>query len=59
MIPILCMPTVRGEDLNASTMNWTVVVWAGPLLLAFIWFEISAYKWFKGPVVRYHLLSPS
>ncbi|KAG9005132.1 hypothetical protein FRB94_001824 [Tulasnella sp. JGI-2019a] len=52
MIPILCLPTVKGADLNASTMNWTVVVWAGPLFLAFIWFEVSAHKWFKGPVVN-------
>lgn len=51
MIPILCLPTVRGKDLNPSTMNWTIVVWGGPLLAAFIWFQVSAHKWFKGPVV--------
>ncbi|KAG8853625.1 hypothetical protein FRB96_008042 [Tulasnella sp. 330] len=52
MIPILCLPTVKGADLNASTMNWTVVVWAGPLLLAFIWFKVDAHKWFKGPIIN-------
>jgi len=52
MIPILCFPAGRGKDLNASTMNWTVVVWAGPLFAAFIWFQVSAHKWFTGPVIN-------
>ncbi|KAI5955648.1 GPT1 [Candida jiufengensis] len=49
MIPILCFPTVRGADLNAQEMNWTVLVFFGPLLLATIWFVVDAHKWYKGP----------
>lgn len=36
MMPILCFPTVKGADLNAETMNWTVVVWGGESL-TFSW----------------------
>jgi amino acid transporter len=30
MAPILCFPSVRGEELDATSMNWTVVVYFGP-----------------------------
>jgi amino acid transporter len=30
MMPILCFPSVKGSDLTASLMNWTVVVYGGP-----------------------------
>ena len=30
MMPILCLPSVRGNDLTASLMNWTIVVYGGP-----------------------------
>jgi hypothetical protein len=30
MMPILCFPSVRGDDLTAELMNWTVVVYGGP-----------------------------
>ncbi|KAK6463295.1 GABA/polyamine transporter [Scheffersomyces coipomensis] len=49
MIPILCFPDVRGADLNASQMNWTAVVFFGPLLLSTIWFVVDAHKWYIGP----------
>ena len=31
-------------------MNWTVVVYGGPMLLVTLWWLVSARKWFKGPV---------
>lgn len=49
MIPMLCFPTVKGKDLTLDMMNWTVVVYFGPMLLAFLWFVIDAHKWYKGP----------
>ena len=52
MVPILCLPTVTGSDLTPDLMNWTVVVWGGPMLLAIIWFVVDAHKWFKGPRVN-------
>jgi len=52
MIPILCLPSVTGSDLNASLMNWTCLVWGGPMLLVMIWWVVDAHKWFKGPVVN-------
>ena len=30
MMPILCFPSVKGNDLNAQLMNWTIVVYGGP-----------------------------
>lgn len=49
MIPILCMPTVRGKDLTLDLMNWTSVVYFGPLLIAVVFFVVEAHKWYKGP----------
>ncbi|EGW35074.1 GABA/polyamine transporter [Spathaspora passalidarum NRRL Y-27907] len=49
MIPILCFPYVRGADLNPEEMNWTALVFFGPLLLATIWFVVDAHKWYVGP----------
>lgn len=56
MAPILCFPTVKGKDLNAQSMNWTVVVYGGPMALAMIWWFAGARKWFKGPKVRRRLV---
>lgn len=52
MIPILCLPSVRGSDLNASLMNWTCLVWGGPMLMVLIWWVVDARKWFRGPKVN-------
>lgn len=52
MIPILCLPTVTGSDLTPTTMNWTILVWGGPMFLAIVWFIVDARKWFKGPKVN-------
>ncbi|KAK6198810.1 amino acid permease-domain-containing protein [Scheffersomyces amazonensis] len=49
MIPILCFPYTTGSDLNAQSMNWTAVVFFGPLLMASIWFVVDAHKWYVGP----------
>lgn len=32
MVPLLCFPSVKGKDLTNSTMNWTVVVYGGPMV---------------------------
>lgn len=52
MVPILCLPSVTGSDLTAADMNWTVVVYGGPMVLITIWWFVSARKWFKGPKVN-------
>lgn len=49
MIPILCFPYVKGENLTLDEMNWTVVVYFGPMLLAWIYYMVAAHKWYKGP----------
>lgn len=58
MMPFFCFPSVKGSDLNAELMNWTVVVYGGPMLFVIIWWFISAHKWFKGPHinVEHHML---
>ena len=37
-------------------MNWTILVYGGPMTMIIIWWFVSAHKWFKGPKV---LLSQS
>lgn len=49
MIPILCFPYVRGGDLTLDEMNWTCVVYFGPMLMALVYFMVDAHKWYKGP----------
>ncbi|TVY30681.1 putative amino-acid permease [Lachnellula hyalina] len=58
MMPMLCFPSVRGNDLTAELMNWTIVVYGGPMAMVLAWWFISAHKWFKGPVinVEHHML---
>lgn len=52
MIPILCLPSVTGGDLTPSSMNWTCLVWGGPMLFVMVWWIVDAHKWFKGPKVN-------
>jgi len=52
MIPILCLPSVTGSDLDLTLMNWTALVWGAPMLFATIWFIVDAHKWFKGPKIN-------
>jgi len=52
MIPILCLPSVTGKDLTPSLMNYTCLVWGGPMLLVMIWWVVDAHKWFTGPKVN-------
>ncbi|KAL1657292.1 GABA/polyamine transporter [Didymella pomorum] len=52
MVPILCFPSVTGADLTVDVMNWTAVVYGGPMILVIIWWFVSAHKWFKGPKVN-------
>jgi hypothetical protein len=33
-------------------MNWTCLVYGGPMLMVTIWWFVSAHKWFKGPKVN-------
>lgn len=49
MIPFLCFPYVKGKDLTPDEMNWTVVVYFGPLLIFAIWWVVDAHKWYVGP----------
>jgi amino acid transporter len=52
MVPILCLPATRGENLDPTVMNWTCLVWGIPMLGAMVWWVVSAHKWFKGPKVN-------
>ena len=52
MVPIICFPALVGSDLDPTTMNWTCLVYGGPMLGAMIWWFVSARKWFKGPKVN-------
>ena len=48
-MPALCFPAVKGADLTPLTMNWTVLIYGGPMLLATMYFVVEARHWFKGP----------
>ncbi|KAI0597215.1 amino acid transporter-like protein [Biscogniauxia sp. FL1348] len=52
MMPILCFPSVRGEDLTLEDMNWTCLVYGAPMFIVVLWFFIDAHKWFKGPKIN-------
>ncbi|KAF2013122.1 amino acid transporter [Aaosphaeria arxii CBS 175.79] len=58
MVPILCLPSVTGAELRSviypslDLMNWTCLVYGGPMLAVIIWWIVSARKWFKGPRVN-------
>ena len=36
---------------SADTMNWTCLVYGGPMLFVVIYWFVDAHKWFKGPKV--------
>lgn len=52
MIPFLCLPAYVGEDLTPELMNWTALVWGGPMFIVLVWWFVDAHKWFKGPKVN-------
>ncbi|KAI4250360.1 MAG: hypothetical protein L6R42_008740 [Xanthoria sp. 1 TBL-2021] len=52
MVPILMLPSVTGSDLDAAGMNWTCLVYGGPMIFILIWWLVSARTWFKGPKVN-------
>lgn len=52
ILPALCFPAVKGSDLNLLTMNWTVLIYGGPMVLVMIYWFVSARKWFTGPRVN-------
>ncbi|KAE8341613.1 hypothetical protein BDV24DRAFT_131701 [Aspergillus arachidicola] len=59
MVPILCLPSVTGDDLTPDLMNWTCLVWGAPMLMVTIWWVVDAHKWFKGPKVNVeHAIHP-
>lgn len=46
MVPILCFPSVTGANLDLTTMNWTCVVYGGPMFLILVWWVVDAHKWY-------------
>ncbi|KAF3181537.1 hypothetical protein TWF106_010448 [Orbilia oligospora] len=52
MVPILCLPQYTGENLNAEDMNWTCLVYGGPMLAVTIWWFVDAKNWFNGPKIN-------
>ncbi|KAL8865941.1 MAG: hypothetical protein Q9174_006596 [Haloplaca sp. 1 TL-2023] len=52
MVPILMLPSLTGRNLDAAGMNWTCLVYGGPMTFILIWWIVDAKKWFKGPKVN-------
>lgn len=40
---------------SAAGMNWTCLVYGGPMIFILFWWLVSARKWFKGP--KYVMIS--
>lgn len=49
MVPFLCFPTSSGKNLTPDAMNWTSLVFFGPMLIFVVWFYVDAHKWYTGP----------
>ncbi|RYP72809.1 hypothetical protein DL771_003993 [Monosporascus sp. 5C6A] len=58
MMPFLCFPARRGENLTPINMNWTCLVYGAPMIFVLVWFWVDAHKWFKGPKIniQHHML---
>jgi hypothetical protein len=52
MVPILCLPSIVGEDLDLASMIWTALVYGGPRSGVLVWLVVDARKWFQGPKVN-------
>jgi amino acid transporter len=52
MVPVLCLPSVMGGDLDVASMNWTALVYGGPMAGVLVWWVVDARRWFKGPRVN-------
>jgi amino acid transporter len=58
MIPILCFPATKGNNLNQLNMNYSCLIYGGSMFLALMWYTIDARTWFKGPKINVeHLLT--
>ncbi|SMR52937.1 unnamed protein product [Zymoseptoria tritici ST99CH_1E4] len=49
LLPAFCFPAVALPDLTLQTMNWTCLIYFGPMGLVMTWYAVSARKWFVGP----------
>lgn len=49
MIPFLCFPQERGADNTLDSMNWTVLVFFGGMLIVQVFFFAHAHKFYTGP----------
>lgn len=59
MVPILCLPSVTGSDLTLELMNWTCLVYGGPMFIITVWWFVDARRWFNGPKVNVeHAIHP-
>ena len=56
MTPIMCFPAYTGADLVPQYMNWTCLVYGGPMFFVMVWWFVSAKHWFKGPKGEYFLV---
>ncbi|OBA25077.1 amino acid transporter [Hanseniaspora valbyensis NRRL Y-1626] len=49
MIFIVCVPLTYGDQLDQTSMNYTVVIGPGFTLLAMIHYQLYQYKFYRGP----------
>lgn len=52
IVPALCFPAVRGDNLTSLTMNWTCLIYGGVMTLAMVYYAVSARAWFRGPRIN-------
>ncbi|KAF4219531.1 hypothetical protein CNMCM8980_009350 [Aspergillus fumigatiaffinis] len=45
------------EQVNPTTMNWSVVIFGGVTLLSLVYYQLHAKKVYKGPVTRVNVMA--
>jgi amino acid transporter len=45
------------EQVNPTTMNWSVVIFGGVILLSLVYYQLHAKKVYKGPVTRVNVMA--
>ncbi|KAI5480374.1 hypothetical protein MNV49_000949 [Pseudohyphozyma bogoriensis] len=52
IVPVLCFPSVRGDDLNAKTMNYSSVAYGCWITIPIIYYILRGRKHFRTPQPR-------
>jgi hypothetical protein len=46
-----------GVPVTAQTMNWSIAVWGGTIVLGIVYYALRGHKKYKGPTIDRELLN--